>query len=102
MEAHAEHAFRSVLKKRKQVATNYLNLKAYVGAAAGSIKDLKIGGKSTRLNALGDLLQTMVQLAHVKPKMVQGLGLGGTKLQGLFSGKQLKVRGVKSKVNGLV
>merc|ERR1711881_466939 len=99
----ADNVFKIVNGKRQKVADNYLSLKAYAVASADKVVDYRKKGKNGRnLSSIGDLLQTVAALGAVKPKKAEGLGMGGTKLPTIFTGKNIKVSGAVAAINGLV
>merc|ERR1711964_390655 len=75
-ERMADNVFKMVNGRRQKIADNYLSLKAYAVAVADKVTDYV--GKA------------------------EGLGLGGSKIPALFSGKSVKVSNAVSKINGLV
>merc|ERR1711981_1424367 len=99
----ADNVFKIVNGKRQKVADNYLSLKAYAVASADLVIDYRKKGKNGRnLSSIGDLLQTVAALGAVKPKKAEGLGMGGTKLPTIFTGKNIKVSNAVAAINGLV
>merc|ERR1711903_37556 len=86
-----------------RAADNDLSLKAYAVASADLVIDYRKKGKNGRnLSSIGDLLQTVAAPGAVKPPKAEGLGMGGTKLPTIFTGKNIKVSGAVAAINGLV
>jgi len=102
VEAMADNVFATVQGHRGKIADNYLSLKAYCGSAADLIADYMQKGKTRNLSSIGDLLQSLVGISHVKTPPAAGEGFGGDKLPLIFSSKSVKVDGAVSKINGLV
>merc|ERR1711959_179424 len=99
----ADNVFKIVNGKRKKNADNYLSLKAYAVASADLVIDYRKKGKNGRnLSSIGDLLQTVAALGAVKPEKAEGLGMGGTRVPTIFTGKDIKVSGAVAAINGLV
>merc|ERR1711871_1454194 len=61
-----------------------------------------MGGKGRALSSVGDLLDTIGQMAAVRAAPRKGLGMGGGTVPTIFSGKKMKVSSAVSVVNGLV
>merc|ERR1712127_549476 len=101
-ERAADDVFNLLQGKRQKIADNYLSFKAYACAAADKVIDYKEAGKGLALSSIGDLLVTVGQMGAVKPPPAEGLGLGGDKIQAVFSGKSIKVKGAVAAINGLV
>merc|ERR1712072_476969 len=59
-------------------------------------------GKGRNLSSVGDLLQTIGALGAVKAPKAQGLGMGGSSIRSIFTGKKIKVGNAVAAVNGLV
>merc|ERR1712227_1159248 len=76
---------------RQKIADNYLSLKAYAATAADKITDYLAKGKGRNLMSIGDMLQTAA-----------GEGFGSNTIPLIFSGKNVKINGAISKINGLV
>merc|ERR1712224_1129650 len=77
----ADRVLRTVSGKRHKMADNYLSLKAYSVAAADKVIDYTAKGKGRNLSSIG--------AAHAVK--AQGLGMGGSKIRSVFSGKTIKV-----------
>merc|ERR1712224_964577 len=88
----ADRVLRTVSGKRHKMADNYLSLKAYSVAAADKVIDYTAKGKGRNLSSIG--------AAHAVK--AQGLGMGGSKIRSVFSGKTIKVGNSLAAVNGLV
>merc|ERR1711968_100344 len=87
----------------EKMADNYLSLKAYAQAAADDIEDYLKKGKTKGLNSVGDLLSTLAATAgEAPPAATEGEGFGAESIPSVFSGKEVKVDGSVSKINGLV
>merc|ERR1712096_246355 len=102
VENMADNVFRLVQGNRQKIADNYLSLKAYAATAADKITDYLSKGKGRNLMSVGDLLQTVAALSTVKAHPAAGEGFGSPKIPLIFSGKNVKINGAVSKINGLV
>merc|ERR1711959_164657 len=102
VENMADNVFRLVQGNRQKIADNYLSLKAYAATAADKITDYLSKGKGRNLMSIGDLLQTVAALSTVKAHAAAGEGFGSPKIPLIFSGKNVKINGAVSKINGLV
>merc|ERR1712096_108533 len=102
VENMADNVFRLVQGNRQKIADNYLSLKAYAATAADKITDYLSKGKGRNLMSVGDLLQTVAALSTVKAHPAAGEGYGSPKIPLIFSGKNVKINGAVSKINGLV
>merc|ERR1712167_364719 len=100
--ANANNVFVTVQGNRKKIADNYLSLKAYASTAADKITDYLAKGKGRNLSSIGDLLGSVAGLSKVKVKAAPGEGFGSPKIPLIFSGKNVKINGAISKINGLV
>merc|ERR1711959_638501 len=98
----ADRVLRTVSGKRHKMADNYLSLKAYSVAAADKVIDYTAKGKGRNLSSIGDLVQTIGALGAAHAVKAQGLGMGGSKIRSVFSGKSVKVGNSLAAVNGLV
>merc|ERR1712224_358742 len=98
----ADRVLRTVSGKRHKMADNYLSLKAYSVAAADKVIDYTAKGKGRNLSSIGDLVQTIGALGAAHAVKAQGLGMGGSKIRSVFSGKTIKVGNSLAAVNGLV
>jgi hypothetical protein len=101
-EAAADKVFRMVEQRRGKIADNYLSLKAYAIAASDDVEDYVGKGKGRALSSVGDLLDTIGQMGAVRAPARKGLGMGGSVVPAIFSGKNIKVSSAVSVVNGLV
>jgi len=101
-EKAADDVFNLIQGNRQKIADNYLSLKAYAVSAADKITDYRAAGKGAGLSSIGDLLVTVGALGTVKPTAAEGPGMGGDKLQAIFSGKSFKVARPVASINGLV
>merc|ERR1711904_118251 len=101
-EAAADATFKAIQGKRQVIADNYLSLKAYAVTSVDRVSDYVAKGKGRNLSSMGDLLQTVGGLSSVKPKKDAGLGMGGTKVNGIFQKNGYKVPGTVAAMNGLV
>merc|ERR1712070_385388 len=102
VENMADNVFVTVQGNRQKIADNYLSLKAYAATAADKITDYLAKGKGRNLMSIGDLLQTAASLSTVKAHAAAGEGFGSPKIPLIFSGKNVKINGAVSKINGLV
>jgi len=101
-ERMADNVFKIVNGKRQKIADNYLSLKAYAVAAADKVTDYVAKGKGRNLSSIGDLLKTVGALGAVRAPKAEGLGMGGSKIPPVFSGKSIKVPRAVAAINGLV
>merc|ERR1711959_146941 len=99
-EKAADDVFNLIQGNRQKIADNYLSLKAYAVSAADKITDYRAAGKGAGLSSNGDLLVTVGALGTVKPTAAEGPGMGGDKLQAIFSGKSFKVARPVAYMNG--
>merc|ERR1711903_257650 len=74
VENAADNLFKTIQGSHKQIADNYLSLKAYAVTAGDKLKEYVIKGKN--LSSLGDLLSTVAGLSHVKAVKAEGVGAG--------------------------
>merc|ERR1711988_1418011 len=102
VEQAADTLFKTIQGNHKQIADNYLSLKAYAVTAGGKLKEYVIKGKGKNLSSLGDLLTTVSGLSHVKIEKAEGVGAGGATIPAIFTSKKVKVDASVSKINGLV
>jgi len=103
VENMADNIFATVQGHHAKIADNYLSLKAYAQAAADDIEDYLKKGKTKGLNSVGDLLSTLAATAgEAPPAATEGEGFGAESIPSVFSGKEVKVDGSVSKINGLV
>merc|ERR1711981_1492254 len=70
--------------------------------AADKVIDYTAKGKGRNLSSIGDLVQTIGALGAAHAVKAQGLGMGGSKIRSVFSGKSVKVGNSLAAVNGLV
>merc|ERR1711964_345100 len=61
-----------------------------------------MGGKGRNLSSIGDLLKTVGALGAVRAPKAEGLGMGGSTIPPVFSGKNIKVPKAVAAINGLV
>jgi len=101
-ERMADNVFKIVNGKRQKIADNYLSLKAYAVAAADKVTDYVAKGKGRNLSSIGDLLKTVGALGAVRAPKAEGLGMGGSTIPPVFSGKNIKVPRAVAAINGLV
>merc|ERR1711924_234227 len=66
VENAADNLFKTIQGSHKQIADNYLSLKAYAVTAGDKLKQYVVKGKGKNLSSLGDLLATVASLSHVK------------------------------------
>jgi hypothetical protein len=102
VEQAADTLFKTIQGSHKQIADNYLSLKAYAVTAGGKLKEYVLKGKGKNLSSLGDLLTTVSGFSHVKVTKAEGVGAGGNTLPSIFTSKKIKVDASVSKINGLV
>merc|ERR1711975_55301 len=102
VEQAADTLFKTIQGEHKQIADNYLSLKAYAVTAGGKLKEYVLKGKGKNLSSLGDLLTTVSGLSHVKIEKAEGVGAGGATIPAIFTAKKVKVDASVSKINGLV
>jgi hypothetical protein len=101
VERAADEVYKTLEGKRQKIADNYLSLKAYAVASADTVDDAISKGKGRALSSIGDLLQTVALGGDHHAKAATGVGMGGTKLAEVFSGKEIKVSGAVAAINGL-
>merc|ERR1719199_361679 len=102
VENAADNLFKTIQGSHKQIADNYLSLKAYAVTAGDKLKQYVIKGKGKNLSSLGDLLSTVAGLSHVKAVKAEGVGAGASKIPAIFTSKKIKVSNSVTKINGLV
>jgi len=101
VENAADNLFKTIQGSHKQIADNYLSLKAYAVTAGDKLKQYVIKGKGKNLSSLGDLLSTVAGLSHVKAVKAEGVGAGGNSVPAIFTSKKIKVDSSVTKINGL-
>merc|ERR1711998_817446 len=102
VERAADNVFNILEGKRQKIADNYLSLKAYAVSAADKVDDYVAKGKGRALSAIGDLLATVGAQGAVHAPSEEGVGMGGSELPEIFSGKSIKVSNAVGAINGLV
>merc|ERR1711959_293213 len=102
VERAADNVFKIMEGKRQKIADNYLSLKAYAVASADKVDDYVSKGKGRALSSVGDMLSTVGAMGAVRAKAAEGLGMGGSTLPQIFSGKEIKVSNAVAAINGLV
>merc|ERR1712146_79147 len=102
VEEAADNVFKILEGKRQKIADNYLSLKAYACASADKIQDVVTKGHGRAMSSIGDFLVTVGAMGPVKAKPAEGLGMGGSDLPEIFSGKVIKVSNAVAAINGLV
>merc|ERR1711881_354192 len=102
VERAADNVFNILEGKRQKIADNYLSLKAYAVSAADKVEDYVAKGKGRALSAIGDLLATVGAQGAVHAPAEEGVGMGGSELPEIFSGKSIKVSNAVGAINGLV
>merc|ERR1711968_275375 len=86
VENMADNVFATVQSHHAKIADNYLSK-----------------GKTKGLSSVGDLLSTLAETAgEAPPAATEGEGFGAEVIPSVFSGKEVKVDGSVSKINGLV
>merc|ERR1711959_788532 len=95
VERAADNVFKIMEGKRQKIADNYLSLKAYAVASADKVDDYVSKGKGRALSTVG-------AMGAVRAKAAEGLGMGGSTLPQIFSGKEIKVSNAVAAINGLV
>merc|ERR1711968_257988 len=101
VEEAADNVFKILEGKRQKIADNYLSLKAYACASADKIQDVVTKGHGRAMSSIGDFLVTVGAMGPVKAKPAEGLGMGGSDLPTIFSGKVIKVSNAIAAINGL-
>merc|ERR1711939_60524 len=99
VENAADNLFKTIQGSHKQIADNYLSLKAYAVTAGGKLKEYVIKGKGKNLSSLGDLLSTIAGLSHVKAVKAEGVGAGGKTIPAIFTSRKVKVDSSVTKIN---
>jgi len=102
VEDTADKLFKAIQGNHKQLADNYLSLKAYSNVASGKLLKYVAKGKGKNLSSIGDLLTQVAALSAVKIKKAEGVGAGASSIPSVFSGKNIKVDSSLTKINGLV
>jgi len=102
VEDTADKLFKSIQGNHKQLADNYLSLKAYSNVASGKLLKYVQKGKGKNLSSIGDLLAQVAARSQVKIKKAEGVGAGASSIPSVFSGKNIKVDSAMTKINGLV
>merc|ERR1719451_231292 len=95
VENAADNLFKTIQGSHKQIADNYLSLKAYAVTAGDKLKEYVIKGK-------GKNLSSVAGLSHVKAVKAEGVGAGASKVPAIFTAKNIKVDNSVNKINGLV
>merc|ERR1711881_202121 len=101
VENAADNLFKTIQGSHKQIADNYLSLRAYAVTAGDKLKEYVIKGKGKNLSSLGDLLSTVAGLSHVKAVKAEGVGAGGKTIPAIFTSHKVKVDSSVTKINGL-
>merc|ERR1711981_1501422 len=101
LEVMSDAVYKGISENRGKIADNYLALKAYCGANAGSIIDYTTKNSGRGLSSVGDLLTTVAALSRIRTKPAEGPGAGGKSVLPLFGGKSVPVSQSWSKTNGL-
>merc|ERR1711918_297141 len=96
-----DNVFNILEGKRQKIADNYLSLKAYAVSAADKVDDYVAEGKGRALSAIGDLLATVGAQGAVHAPSEEGVGMGGSELPEIFSGKSIKVSNAVGAINRL-
>merc|ERR1712093_871562 len=91
VEDTADKLFKSIQGNHKQLADNYLSLKAYSNVASGKLLKYVQKGKGKNLSSIGDLLAQVAARSQVKIKKAEGVGAGASSIPSVFSGKNIKV-----------
>merc|ERR1712164_178795 len=102
VEETADKLFKAIQGNHKQLADNYLSLKAYSNVASGKLLKYVAKGKGKNLSSIGDLLTQVAALSQVKIKKAEGVGAGASSIPSVFSGKNIKVDSSLTKIDGLV
>jgi len=100
-EAASDKVYKMLHSKRKEIADNYLSVKAYAASAGDEILIYVAKANGRGLSAIGDFLSCVQRVSKVPAKMEQGVGNGLTHLSGLFGGKGPKVSNAVNKMNYL-
>merc|ERR1712216_193918 len=95
----ADKLFKAIQGNHKQLADNYLSLKAYAATASSKLIKYVTVGKGKNLSSIGDLLINVAALSKVKIPKSAGVGAGS---KSIFSGSNIKVGSSLTKINGLV
>jgi hypothetical protein len=102
LEDAADGVLRALEANRLKIGQNYLSLKAYAAGALDSVQDVIAKGHGKSLSAIGDLLQTVGNLAAVKTPKRSGPGMGGSSMPAIFNGGTIQVSPKYTTINGLV
>merc|ERR1711977_661783 len=102
VENEADSLFQTVQGNHKNIADNYLSMKAYAVTAKDKLKEYVMKGKGRNLSSIGDLLASVAERSNIKIPKAEGIGAGAAKIPSIFSGRMCKVDNSVSKINGLV
>merc|ERR1712054_552710 len=80
VEETADKLFKAIQGNHKQLADNYLSLKAYSNVASGKLLKYVAKGKGKNLSSIGDLLTQVAALSAVKIKKAEGVGAGASSI----------------------
>lgn len=100
-EKSADRIFNQIIAKRATISDNYMSLKAYALGAQDAVSDYITKGNGVGLSAIGDFLETTGNLGALQCKPMEGVGMGGDTVPGIFSGQQMHVDGEPSLVDCL-
>jgi hypothetical protein len=101
VEGLADKLFKGVEGHRKQIADNYLSLKAYATASKDELADF-LSRHGRTLSSIGDLLKTIGGLADGGVHTADGVGSGAKVVTLPFSINTIRVKHPMTKVNYLV
>jgi hypothetical protein len=101
VEEYADATYNAIQGNHAKIADNYLSLKAYAVCAQDKVDATVASGNGLVLSSIGDILQTVGNLADVSVEPAEGLSPEGF-APPIFVGNAVKVDNSVSKVNGLV
>merc|ERR1712139_149997 len=102
VENTADKLFKTIQGNHKQLADNYLSLKAYAATASSKLVKYVTVGKGKNLSSIGDLLINVAALSKVKIPKAAGIGAGSKTIRSAFSNSKIAVGHSLTKINGLV
>merc|ERR1712139_542297 len=102
VEDTADKLFKAIQGNHRQIADNYLSLKAYAATASSKLVAYVTKGRGKNLSSIGDLLINVAALSKVKVPKAAGVGAGSKTIKSVFSNANIKVGSSLTKINGLV
>jgi len=102
VERTADKIFTTIQGNHKQIADNYLSMKAYAVTAQSKLTKAVIAGRGQNLSSLGEILVATAALSRVKVTKSSGLGGGASSIPAIFSAKKVKLPSSMNVINGIV